>query len=81
MCVRHFYYSEKQNDILEDVHGLPPAEVFINDIWWPYSEMSRNEKVSNWDDAVYLGVADEWDIKINGKIQIKLYKSDGANES
>ena len=79
-----FFYSEQQADYkLQQLKTLPGnphnviAEVFINGKWVRYSEMISVEyKDSNWDDAVFLGIAPQFWIRIDNIIYDKDLKKD-----
>ncbi len=71
----HYYYSKKQQEVTSTLNMFTSSkrgvnEVFINGKFVPYTEMqTTKDHGSNWDDAVYLGVAPCWWIKVNNVIQ------------
>lgn len=65
MKAKYFIFSKKQNKLV-GAYRL----VFIGGKFVPYTEMNSTGE-SGWDDAIHLGAAPEWWIKICGVIQDK----------
>ncbi len=64
MKAKCFIFSKKQSQLA----GRVSTFVFIGGEFIPYTEMNSTGK-SGWDDAVHLGIAPMWWIKVCGVIQ------------